>query len=212
MTISKARLFGVAIAGAGLLSGCSFGDSPPDPEVQPLEVIAGNPERRPCLLNVHEVAAGTHDVMVLSMSGTATARILAPSGGVVFKRVVTAHPAKGGGQVVTEEDQGSVRLEAGDYRVQCTVSGGTHSVTLRVVPARPGHTETTPADRRLPGRAFETPSKGGCVRDPAGSITAPRHTSVVSPLWRLAHVVLVRLEDDRGHGLGWAGDQRWTRR
>ena len=106
MKLSTAQWLGPTIAVFGLLFGCSFADPPPDPEVQPLEIVVGNPDRGPCLLNVHEVGAGTHDVMVLSMAGEATARILDPSGKVLFKRNVKHHPAEGGGLVVTEEDQG----------------------------------------------------------------------------------------------------------
>lgn len=134
----RALRLGVALAVTGLLSGC-FGDPPPAPEVQPLEIILGNPDRGPCLLNVDEVAAGTHDVTVLPMAGNATARIVDPSGEVVFQRAVEPQPAPGGGQMVTQENEGVVRLDTGDYRVVCRLSDGTHSTTLRVEPARPGH-------------------------------------------------------------------------
>ena len=144
MKLSTAQWLGPTIAVFGLLFGCSFADPPPDPEVQPLEIVVGNPDRGPCLLNVHEVGAGTHDVMVLSMAGEATARILDPSGKVLFKRNVKHHPAEGGGLVVTEEDQGSVQLGAGAHRVRCTTSEGTTSVRLRVVPARPGYDQSGP--------------------------------------------------------------------
>lgn len=125
-----------------MLCGC-FGDPPPDPEVQPLEIVAGNPDPQygPCLLNVDEVGAGTHEVTTLSMAGNATVRILDPSGAVTFERAVEQHPLDSGGHEVLAEDQGSVRLEAGDHRVECSVSGGTHVIELLVVPARPGYDE-----------------------------------------------------------------------
>jgi hypothetical protein len=131
---------GFALAGIGLLSGC-MGDPPPDPEVQPLEIIVGNPDPDygPCLLNVEEVGAGTHEVTPVTMAGKARVRILDPSGVVVFKRTIQEHPAEGGGHEVLEEEQGTVRLEAGKHRVECTLTDGTHSTSLRVVPARPGY-------------------------------------------------------------------------
>lgn len=123
-----------------LLGGC-FGDPPPDPEVQSLEIISGNPDPKygPCLLNVDEVGAGIHDVTTMSMGGNARVRILDPAGVVVYERSVEEHPLEGGGHEVLAEDQGSVRLEAGDYRVECSVSGRTHVIELLVVPARPGY-------------------------------------------------------------------------
>lgn len=132
--------FGLAIAGIGLLSGC-LGDPPPDPEVQPLEIIVGNsdPESGRCLLNVDEVGAGTHDVTPMTMAGKAKVRILDPSGAVVFERTIEEHPAEGGGLQVPRTDQGSVFLAAGEHRVECILADGTHATSLRVVPARPGH-------------------------------------------------------------------------
>lgn len=142
-----ARRLGVVLAVAALLCGC-LGDTPPDPEVQPLEIVAGNsdPEYGPCLLNVEEVAAGTHDVTPMSMAGPATVRILDPSGAVVFEREIEENPAEGGGREVLEEDQGSVRLGEGDHRVECVLSDGTHTTELLVVPARPGYEEAASAE------------------------------------------------------------------
>jgi hypothetical protein len=120
-----------------------MGDPPPEPEVQPLEIIAGNPdpEYGPCLLNVEEVGAGTHDVTPMSMAGSATVRILDPSGAVIFERAIEEHLLQEGGHEVQEEERGSVRLRAGDHRVECTLSDGTHTTELLVVPARPGYDE-----------------------------------------------------------------------
>lgn len=135
-----AQRLGIALAGIGLVSGC-MGDPPPDPEVQPLEIIVGNPdpEYGPCLLNVDEVGAGTHDVTPVAMAGKARVRILDPSGAVVFKRTIQEHPAEGGGHEVVQEDQGTVRLQAGEHRVECVLADGTHATSLRVVPARAGY-------------------------------------------------------------------------
>ena len=137
-----AQRLGVALAGMVLLCGC-FSDLPPDPEVQPLDVVTGHPDPKhgPCILNVDEVGAGTHEVTTMSVAGTATVRMLDPSGVVLFERAIEEHPLKGGGHEVLEEDQGSVRLEAGDHRVECSVFGGTHVLELLVVPARPGYVE-----------------------------------------------------------------------
>ena len=129
----------IAAAGIGLLSGC-LGDPPPDPEIQPLEIIVGNPDPKygPCLLNVDEVGAGTHEVTPIAMAGKARVRILDPSGAVVFERTIDEHPAEGGGQEVPQSDQESVVLAAGEHRVECILADGTHATSLRVVPARPG--------------------------------------------------------------------------
>ena len=137
---------GAALVGATLLSGCLGGDVPSDPEDQSLEIVVGNsdPEYGPCLLNVDEVGAGSHEVTPLSMAGDATVRILDPSGAVLFERAIGEHPVGGGGREVLEEEQGVVRLEAGDHRVECTSSDGTHTADLLVVPARPGYQEDGP--------------------------------------------------------------------
>lgn len=138
------QLLGLALAAAILLSGC-FGDAPPDPEVQPLEIIVGNadPEYGPCLLNVDEVGAGSHDVTPMSMAGSATVRIIDPSGAVLYEHGIDEHRLQGGGHEVPEEDQGSVLLESGNHRVECTLSSGTtHTTELLVVPARPGYDES----------------------------------------------------------------------
>ena len=137
-----AQRLGLALAGATLLCGC-LGDPPPDPETQPLEIIAGNPdpEYGPCLLNVDEVGAGTHELTSMSMAGSATVRILDPSGAVIFERRLDEHAAEAGGHEVQGEAPESVRLGPGDHRVECTLSDGTHTTGLLVVPARPGYDE-----------------------------------------------------------------------
>ena len=61
---------GVALAGTSLLCGC-LSDPAVDPEVQPLGFVAGNPDPKfgRCILDVQQVAAGTHDVTAISMGG-----------------------------------------------------------------------------------------------------------------------------------------------
>ncbi len=68
-------------------------------------------------------------------------RILDPSGAVIFSRALEEHALEGGGHEVLVEDQGSVRLRAGDHRAECVLSEGTHTTELRVVMARPGFEE-----------------------------------------------------------------------
>lgn len=136
----RAHRLVVTFAGIGLLSGC-MGDPPPDPETQPLEIIVGNPDLKhgSCLLNVDEVGAGTHEVTPLALAGKARVRILDPFGVVVFKLTIEENSTEGGGHEVQQDDVGTVRLEAGEYHVECILDGRTHSMSLRVVPARPGH-------------------------------------------------------------------------
>lgn len=132
-----AQRFGAALAGASVLSGCYFSDEPPEPEVQPLEIIAGEPDPKyePCVLNVDEVGAGTHEVMPISVEGRATVRILDPEGDVIFKR--TVDDDDGADSTIPPEWERSVGLQPGNHRVECILPDGTHTVELLVVPARP---------------------------------------------------------------------------
>lgn len=131
-----AQRFGIAFAGMGLFSGC-MGDPPPEPEVQPLEIIVGNPDPTygPCVLNVDEVGAGTHGVTSVAMAGSARVRIVDPSGAVVYERAIQEEPAMIESEDVMQEDQQTVDLQAGDHRVECILADGTHSASLMVVPA-----------------------------------------------------------------------------
>jgi hypothetical protein len=143
MACRTAQRLSIALAGATLLCGC-LSDGPPDPEVRPLEIVAGDadPKYGPCSLNVDEVGAGTHEVTPWSVAGKATVRIVDPSGAVIFKRVLESHTMEDGSPEVMSEDQGdrgSVRLEAGTHRVECILPDGTHATELLVVPARPGY-------------------------------------------------------------------------
>jgi len=136
-----------AVGAVVLLGGCVMGDPPPDPEVQPLEIVAGSSVRpdRPCILNVRSVRAGTHEVVLISESGPARIRIIDSSRRAVFQGRADSHPAKGGGFEGTEGERGSVRVVAGDYQVECSLRDkGTHITKLHVDPARPGFDEQGP--------------------------------------------------------------------
>ena len=132
---------GVALAGTSLLCGC-MSDPAVDPEVQPLEIVAGNPDPKygPCILNVEQVAAGVHDVVAIPMGGPATVRIVDPSGRAIFRRAVQGGAAEGEGSEVLAGDDQSVRLAERQHRVECVLPTGTHTLDLLVVPARPGYT------------------------------------------------------------------------
>ena len=112
------------------LSGCVIGDPPPDPSVAPLEVIVeSSVAEEDCLLNRDSVAAGTHEVTVISEGRPATVRILDESGDVVFTgSAITgnAGPKKG---------SPSVELASGRHVVECRPEGGTPvTVPLQVDP------------------------------------------------------------------------------
>lgn len=152
-TVSR-RVAGARLSTAAalpLLAGCTFmGDPPPAPEVQPLEVVVGSQMRpeNPCILNVRQVGAGTHDVIVISESAQATVRILDGAGVVVFEtEEAQPNPQMAGEQEVRALEAGPdrrVRLESGSYSVECApVDGRVSRTTLRVVPARPGFEDAT---------------------------------------------------------------------
>ncbi len=130
-----------------LLAGC--GDPPPDPEVQPIEVVVNSDSRlsTPCLLNVDEVRAGNHEVSIVGVSGYAQVNIVDEDARVVFR-------SDNAGQRIETNDAGEVtiygaegkgtgppaRLEAGTFTVQCRPENGVAGeATLRVLPARAGH-------------------------------------------------------------------------
>ncbi|MFP5252679.1 MAG: hypothetical protein ACLGH4_02660 [Actinomycetes bacterium] len=134
------RRLGLTLAGVALLSGC-LGDPPPDPDIQPLEIVVGHPDpdHDQCLLNVEEVGAGTHEVTPVTTAGKARVRILDPEGAVLFERTVHPAPPEGEEGEVVLEDPEAVRLEEGGHRVECIVADRRHSTGLRVVPAEPGN-------------------------------------------------------------------------
>jgi len=149
----------IALLAAGLvvlLAGCGFdplSDPPPEPEVQPLEVVVNSDTRpdRPCLLNVDRVRAGDHTVTVIGLSGYARVRFVDEENRVVFRtdnagqRVET--DADGEVTVIGSEGEGAgpaARLEAGTLTVQCRPKvGEPGETTLEVLPARAGHQPST---------------------------------------------------------------------
>lgn len=105
------------------LTGCpSFGDPAPDPSVAPLEIVVEG-----CVLNRESVAAGTHEVTVISQGQPATVRIVNESGQVVFTTKAIA------GGVGPDAGSPSVELASGRHVVECSPEGGTSmSVPLQV--------------------------------------------------------------------------------
>lgn len=105
-------------------AGC--GDPAPPADIAPLEVVA-KPDA--CGLNRGSVAPGTHPLSVIFEGGTGTVRIL-----------------KAGRAVLTVDEAGTaahsdVRLEAGEYVVECVVEGSelTTTLTVRSAPASSGY-------------------------------------------------------------------------
>lgn len=144
----------------GALAGCAgfdpISDPPPDPEVQPLEVVVNSSTMPddPCLLNVESVRAGDHAVVVVGESGFARVTVVDDGGRVVFatdnagQRVETGASGKDTVIVGGEGEGGGppAHLEAGTYTVKCHPrSGEAGEATLRVLPARPGHGGTASA-------------------------------------------------------------------
>ena len=112
------------------LTGCLTGDPPPDPSVAPLEIVVESSQgEEDCLLNRESVAAGTHEVTVISQGQPAAVRILDESGEVVF----TDSAVTGG--VGPDEGSPSVELDSGRHVVECIPEGGTSmTVPLQVDP------------------------------------------------------------------------------
>jgi hypothetical protein len=152
------RIIGLTMLTVALLAGCAaldpISDPPPDPEVQPIEVVVNSDSRpkTPCLLNVEEVRAGNHAVSVVGVSGYARVNIIDEDARVVFRtdnagqRIET----NDAGEVTTihgGEGEGSgppARLKAGTFTVQCRPeNGAVGEATLRVLPARAGHESPT---------------------------------------------------------------------
>jgi hypothetical protein len=125
-------------------------DEPEEPEIQPLEVVVNSSTvtKRPCLLNVDQVRAGDHAVVVIGESGYAKVHIVDEGGRVVFRtdnegqRIETDED--GDVTIVQGEGEGeegpAAHLDAGTFKVVCRPeSGEPGEATLEVLRARPGH-------------------------------------------------------------------------
>ena len=153
-TPSRAALLGAGLV--TLLAGCALDphlDPHLDPEVLPLEVVVNSDTQpdHPCLLNYDQVRAGDHAVTVIGVSGYARVRFVDARHRVVFRtdnagqRIET--DADGEVTIIGGESEGSgpsARLEAGTVTVQCRPKDGKPGeATLKVLPARKGHTPST---------------------------------------------------------------------
>ena len=148
MTVRGRCMVGLGMSAVPVLSGCALllSDPPPPPEIAPLEVVVGSSTMRdePCLLNRDEVAAGTHEVALISESKLATVRIRSELGEVVFEGAARPQSQQSGPPEEVDQTEGgsarSVRLEQGSYAVECEPEGGpTSTAALSVAPARPGY-------------------------------------------------------------------------
>lgn len=149
MTVRVRLSVGLGMSAVPILSGCAsiLSDPPPPPEIAPLEVVVGSSTMPadPCLLNRDEVAAGTHDVALISETEPATVRIRSSqSGKVVFEGAARPQNQEAGPPEEVEQVEGgsarSVHLQQGSYAVECEPEGGPSSTaTLSVVPARQGY-------------------------------------------------------------------------
>ena len=90
-----------------------------DPATVPLEVMAYDEQLGVCSVSVGRVEAGTHPVFVMAEDAETTVEVVDAAGAVIFTQV---------GDPLAEDpiatEQPSVDLEAGDYTVVCTYSGG----------------------------------------------------------------------------------------
>lgn len=113
-----------------LLTGCGdFSDPPPDPSVAPLEVVANDASRAACALNRAEVAAGVHEVVVITEGADAVVELRDASGHVLLHQQGDTFPQAPAG----DEEEGAavstarpteLRLEAGSYSVTCRYPNG----------------------------------------------------------------------------------------
>jgi hypothetical protein len=120
------------------LAGC-FGDPPPDPATAPLEVVANGKDAGKCVLNREEVAAGRHEVVVITEGLQATVELHDEGGKVLFRQKGDTWPQSSEDetmQEVTEDvEDDSVKLAAGEYTFVCRYRGGpTGEARLTVVP------------------------------------------------------------------------------
>ena len=140
--VGSVKTFLLPLIGAvGFLgvTGC-LGDPPPDPATAPLEVVASGNDVGKCALNREEVAAGRHEVVVITEGTQATVELHDEGGKVLFRQKGDTWPQSSEDetmQEVTEEDaeDDSVKLAAGEYTFVCRYRGGPAGVArLTVVP------------------------------------------------------------------------------
>lgn len=123
----------------------ALSDPPPDPEVQPIEVVVNSDSRpqTPCLLR-----AGNHEVRIVGVSGYARVDIVDEDGRLVFGTDNAGQhiETNGAGEVTSihgGDGEGSgppARLGPGPYAVQCRPEKGVPGdATLRGLPARAGY-------------------------------------------------------------------------
>jgi hypothetical protein len=127
----------IAAVGCLGLIGC-FGDPPPDPATAPLEVVA-NDNAGKCALNREEVAAGRHEVVVITEGIQATVELHDESGKVLFRQKGDTWPQASEDETMPEvaedAEDDSVKLAAGEYTFVCRYRGGIpREARLTVVP------------------------------------------------------------------------------
>ena len=120
------------------LTGC-LGDPDPDPATAPLEVVANGNDAGRCVLNRESVAAGSHEVVVITEGVQAIVELHDEGGNVLFRQKGDTWPQSSEDETmpeVAEDAEGdSVELAAGEYTFVCRYRGGpTGEAPLTVVP------------------------------------------------------------------------------
>lgn len=108
----------------------SMGDPPPDPSTAPLEVVANSPDDGRCLLNREDVAAGMHEVSVITERSDATVALRDETGQTVFQSEDPQVPPAD-----EEPEPAGVELVEGQYTVICQYPDGTTGETPLTVTA-----------------------------------------------------------------------------
>ncbi|WP_139186294.1 hypothetical protein [Arthrobacter subterraneus] len=108
----------------------SMGDPPPDPSTAPLEVVANSPDDGRCLLNREDVAAGVHEVAVITESSGATVVLRDEAGQTVFQSEDPQVPPAD-----EEPEATGVELVEGQYTALCQYPDGTTGETPLTVTA-----------------------------------------------------------------------------
>lgn len=108
----------------------SSGDPPPDPSTAPLEVVANGPDDGRCLLNREDVAAGTHEVSVITEGSDATVALRDETGQTVFLSEDPQVPPAD-----EKPEPAGVELVEGQYTVICQYPDGTTGETPLTVTA-----------------------------------------------------------------------------